>query len=76
MMVRTMADEPQDDDVTAQGLLKASLEVGATWISTNFPVPAPDRAYSVSIPGGAPLRCNPVTAPPSCTAKDIEDLAP
>lgn len=76
MMVRTMADEPQDDDATAQGLLKASLDVGATWISTNFPVPVPDRSYSASIPGGAPLRCNPITAPPSCTAKNIEDLAP
>lgn len=76
MLVRTMADEPQYDDATAQGLLKASLDEGATWISTNFPVPAPDRAYSVSIPGGAPLRCNPVTAPSSCTSKAIEDLTP
>lgn len=72
MLVRTMADEPQYDDATNAAGLQAALGAGATWISTNFPAPVADRAYSAQIPGGSPSRCNAVTAPAACAATDIE----
>ena len=76
MLVRTMSDEPTEDDAQAQAGLEAALMVGATWISTNYPAKVEERSYFATIPGGTPARCNPVTAPASCTAKDIEDLSP
>ncbi len=76
MIVRTMADDPATDDAAAQAGLQASLAVGATWISTNFPALVAGRTTFASIPGGTPSRCNPVTAPASCAAADIESLAP
>jgi hypothetical protein len=76
MMVRSMSDGPPDDDATAQAGLDAALMVGSTWISTNFPEKTAGRSFFLTMPGGTPSRCNPVTAPKSCTAKDIEDLGP
>lgn len=76
MLVRTMVDDPKDDDATAAAELEAGLSVGATWLSTNFPAPSAARAYSTAIPEGAPARCNPITAPPSCAPQDLERLAP
>lgn len=32
--------------------------------------------YETLLPGGNPARCNPITAPPGCTAAMIEDLPP
>ena len=61
-------------DTAAQAGLDAALAVGATWLSTNFPAKVEGRSYVATIPGGSPSRCNPVTAPKSCTAKDVEDL--
>jgi hypothetical protein len=74
MLVRTMADSPTQADTAAQAGLDAALAVGATWLSTNFPAKVEGRSYVATIPGGSPSRCNPVTAPKSCTAKDVEDL--
>ncbi|MEO7328080.1 MAG: Ca2+-dependent phosphoinositide-specific phospholipase C [Minicystis sp.] len=76
MMVRTMSDDPKDDDTKAEAGLAAALKVGATWISTNFPAEVEGRTFVPNIPEGTPARCNPITAPASCTAKDIEDLKP
>lgn len=76
MLVRTMVDDPKDDDATAAAELEAGLAAGATWLSTNFPAPSPERAYAATIPAGTPARCNPITAPPSCTPRALEDLAP
>lgn len=72
MLVRTMADEPQYDDATNAAGLQAALAGGLTWVSTNFPAAVGDRAYFARIPGGSPSRCNVATAPPGCTAEDIE----
>jgi hypothetical protein len=76
LLVRTMIDDPGDDDAAAAAGLEAGLAVGATWLSTNTPAPVPGRAYSATIPTGTPARCNPKTAPPSCTPQDIERLDP
>lgn len=76
MIVRTMDGEPSDDDVKSNATFDAALSVGVTWISTNFPAPVSYRTYHPVIPGGNPARCNPITAPPSCVAKDLEDLGP
>lgn len=73
-LVRTRADadtvEARTGDRTTA---EAALASGAQFVSTDFP--EPDQRYGpyhVAIPGGAPARCNPVSAPPGCTATDIE----
>ena len=52
--------------------LEAALRSGAHFLSTDFPVPAEPGGYFADIPGGAPSRCNPVTAPANCESSDIE----
>lgn len=77
-LVRTRADENMQeaasDDVTRRDLAFAS---GAQFVSTDFIAPDPvfSATYSVSVPGGTPARCNPVSAPGTCVASDIEDPA-
>lgn len=77
-IVRTRADgdthEARSGD-TAQR--DAALASAAQFVSTDYPVPDPDfgTGYFVEIPNGMPARCNPVNAPPECTALDIENPA-
>lgn len=54
--------------------LTAGLDNGVHMLKDDIPWPVSSRSYSSVIPGGNPARCNPVTAPPSCTAVAIEDL--
>ena len=78
-VVRTRADSPvktpQSGDTTQR---EAALASGAQWVSTDYPVPGMavrwGSDYFAAIPGGNPARCNPVNAPPGCTAAAIEDL--
>ena len=76
MLVRTRADadvvEPAAGDTARRD---AALASGAQFVSTDFPAPVDGIDYHLDIPGGAPSRCNPVTAPADCTAQDIEDPA-
>lgn len=76
MLVRTRADadlvEPRAGDTTRRD---AALASGAHFISTDVPVSTPDFAYRVDIPAGAPSRCNPVTAPATCSSRAVEDPA-
>ncbi len=58
-----------DPAVTAAGLAS-----GAHIISTDFPDTARGGVEGVRIPGGAPSRCNPLTAPAGCTAEAVEAL--
>ena len=52
----------------------AALSGGAQFVSTDYEVPDPRFGpYQVRIPGGQPARCNPVTAPPTCRAIDVEN---
>ena len=75
-LVRTRADS---DSVEAQAgdthRRDAALATGAQLISTDYPAPVLANGYVVTIPDGKPSRCNPVTAPPECTAEDIENPA-
>lgn len=55
---------------------EAALAGGAQWVSTDYPVPDPERFdadYSLTMPGGTPARCNPLVAPDRCTSGDVED---
>lgn len=76
MLVRTRADsgsvEPLAGDTTRA---EAALASGAHMISTDYPAPGNDKDYTFDIPGGTPARCNPVTAPGSCTPEALEDPA-
>jgi hypothetical protein len=73
-LVRSRADvdgvEARSGDRTR---LEAALRSGAHAVSTDFPDPFPATGYGVEMPGGAPTRCNPVTAPPDCSPEAIED---
>ena len=53
--------------------LDAVLATGAHIVSTDVPEPRDDVPVFVEMPEGTPSRCNPITAPPECTATDIED---
>lgn len=73
LLVRTRADgdgSALGGDTTQRD---AALAVGAHFISTDFPAPVDGVSYVLEIPGGAPARCNPVTAPADCTALALED---
>lgn len=79
LIVRTRADadniEPFAGDTAKR---EAALASGAQLVSTDYPeavvgVPEAGDPYVVEIPGGAPSRCNPVTAPADCASTDIED---
>lgn len=76
-VVRTRADadtwEARANDTRRRD---AALASGAQWVSTDFPVPgrAFGTPYVVRIPGGTPLRCNPVNTASWCRAEMIEDL--
>lgn len=71
-LVRTRADadgaEAAASDTSRRDLALAS---GAHMISTDFPAAVEGIDYWVELPGGAPSRCNPVTAPPECTAEAV-----
>jgi hypothetical protein len=75
MMVRTRADadtaQARTNDTTMRD---AALASGAQWVSTDYEEPnLAFSPYTVSIPGGTPARCNPVTARLSCRSTDVED---
>lgn len=74
-LVRTRADgdtaEARTGDTTKRD---AAIASGAQFVSTDYPVPNPDfgTGYFVALPGAAPARCNPISAPPECRPDDIE----
>ena len=68
-LVRTRADADTAEGRTgATARRDAALASGAQLVSTDYPAAEPARwtGYSVALPGGATLRCNPVTAPAGC----------
>ncbi len=75
-LIRTRTDSPTVDaranDTTDRDTALAS---GATYLSTDYYEPSTlfDSAYFVELPGGATARCNPVTAPPSCTPDSLAE---
>lgn len=54
--------------------LEQALSAACHSISTNAPAPNAIDGYSATIPDGTPARCNPISAPASCTSQDLEDL--
>ena len=73
-LVRTRSDS-DSIEANAQDYSRytAALESGAHFISTDYPVPSTPDTYGVTIPGGTPSRCNPLTAPADCESSDIEE---
>jgi len=74
-IVRTRADADTEQARTGETTMReAALSSGAQFVSTDYPVPDArfGTNYAVTIPGGMPARCNPVSAPPPCAASDIE----
>jgi hypothetical protein len=68
-LVRTRTDadtqQARTNDTARRELALAS---GAQFLSTDYPASEPSQwtPYSVSLPGGAVARCNPVNGPASC----------
>jgi hypothetical protein len=73
-LVRTRADSDSTQALTGDTERRdAALASGAHFVSTDYPVPRPETGYVVTIPGGTPSRCNPVSAPQGCTSEAVED---
>jgi hypothetical protein len=75
LIVRTRADadtvQARTNDVTTRD---AALASGAQYVSTDYLVADPRFGdYAVALPGRAIARCNPVTAPPRCTADQLKE---
>ena len=64
-IVRTRADsEPAEAQANDPARFTAALSSGAQYISTDYPTPRADFGpYFIQLPGGAPARPNPVSAP-------------
>lgn len=51
---------------------EAAVKSGATVVSTDEPVEKPRvPGFALQLPGGAPSRCNPLTAPKDCTVEAV-----
>jgi hypothetical protein len=75
-IVRTRADSPEGNEARNDDTMRrdVALQSGAQYVSTDYPVPNPDFSdYQVQMPGGMPVRCNPVSASAECTALLLED---
>jgi hypothetical protein len=75
-LVRTMTDggvkAVRENDTTRRD---AAIKSGAQLLSTDYPFAYqhPKSGYSVDLPGGGIARCNPVSAPPSCSAAQFTE---
>ena len=75
-LVRTRADNGGDEAVAGDlSRFEAALDSGATFISTDHAVPAEGMDYDITLPGGTPSLCNPVTSPSECTPEALENPA-
>ncbi len=75
-LVRTRTDRPTVDartnDTTRRDL---ALDSGAHFLSTDYYSASEffDSPYEVELPGGLIARCNPVSAPPTCTDDQLSE---
>jgi Phosphoinositide phospholipase C, Ca2+-dependent len=73
-LVRTRTDadtiQARSNDTARREIALAS---GAQLLSTDYPQSEPSQwtPYSVGLPGGAVVRCNPVNGPPSCSNQSL-----
>jgi len=76
-VVRTRADADTIQARTGNtGQRFYALGSGAQWVSTDYPELGPfGTDYVVELPGGGPVRCNPVSAPRKCRDDALENLA-
>ncbi len=65
------AGDSDDDCFAARD---QAMDEGFHMLKDDFPAPVDDREYWLDFPDGNPARCNPVTAPPECTAEALESL--
>lgn len=75
-LVRTRSDSDTKEGRSGSTVQRdAALRSGAQIVSTDYPWYEPARwtGYSVSLPGHAPVRCNPMTAPPGCVDAGLAD---
>jgi hypothetical protein len=67
-LIRTRTGEPgihaQSNDTT---LRDSALASGGHYLSTDYYLADPDTGFVAALPGGVVARCNPVTAPESCS---------
>lgn len=73
-VVTSNVDSPGETDAANTERHKAALDAGSAFLSSDFDTTPEGSTYSSAIPGGEPVRCNPISAPPQCTARDLEDL--
>jgi hypothetical protein len=77
-LVRTRTDadtkQARTNDTTRREIALAS---GAQLLSTDYPASEASQwtGYSVSLPGGAVTRCNPIDAPPSCSNQVLHSIS-
>lgn len=71
-VVTSNTDSAQDSAQDNQQRLEETLAAGSNFVSSDFPGPVEGHNYQAVIPGGAPARCNPVSAPMECLSEDIE----
>jgi hypothetical protein len=77
-LVRTRSDADTHEGRSGSTVQReAALRGGAQMVSTDYPWYEPARwtGYSVSLPGHAPARCNPVNAPPACGDTVLPEVA-
>jgi hypothetical protein len=75
-MVRTRSDDLPTFGGNRWVKLDAALRSGAHVILTDYPEAYYIQDYAVYMPGGTPMRCNPITAPRApgaCTSEAIEN---
>ena len=76
LLVRTRADSDTDEAQTNDRRRgQDALASGSHFISTDYPEPDPPLVYTFAVPDGTPARCNPRTAPTSCTSLALENPA-
>lgn len=68
--------DPADGDPADNADRRAqTLAAGSHFLSSDRPAPQMQGDTNwLDIPGGNPARCNPISAPPECTAEALEDL--
>jgi hypothetical protein len=75
-LVRTRTDSPTADARSNNTTDRdRAFESGAHYLSTDYYEPSNyfDSPYMVAFPDGAVGRCNPITAPPTCSAEQLEE---
>ena len=78
-LVRTQADsdtvEARANDTRRRD---NALNSGSQIVSSDYPQfePAKWSGYTVALPSGSPVRCNPVTGPPTCVDSMLEPALP